>query len=216
MKAILIYSGGLDSTVMLYNYVRNIELAVTFIYGAKHNSREIETAIYNCQFLKIPHRIIDIREVGKNLKSNLIDRDKDIPSGRYDSSNMSKTIVPFRNGIMISITAGIANSEGLDTVMIANHAGDHYIYPDCRPKFIDRMNQAIMLGTDKKVELLAPFTNIDKTQIVKIGYDIGIDFKHTWTCYNGREIHCGVCGSCNERKEAFQLAKIDDPTEYER
>lgn len=215
MKALIVYSGGLDSTVLLYKYHHSISMAISFIYGAKHNSREIDAAISNCHLLDVPHKVIDLRGVGEHLKSSLFG-DSDVPSGRYDSENMRSTVVPFRNGIMLSIAAGIAESNGLDTVMIANHAGDHFIYPDCRPDFIEQMHRAIMFGTDGRVKLFAPFTNIDKTKIVKIGDEIGVDFSKTWTCYNGREIHCGVCGSCNERKESFKLAKVKDPTEYEK
>lgn len=215
MKALLVYSGGLDSTVLLHKYREHIVTAVSFVYGAKHNSREIDKAKQNCSELGIRHIIIDISNIGACLKSSLFEED-DVPSGKYDSENMKSTVVPFRNGIMLSIAAGIAESNGFDTVMIANHAGDHFIYPDCRPEFIEKMNESINLGTDGSVKLFAPFTNISKTEIVKIGAEIDVDFKNTWTCYNGREVHCGVCGSCNERKESFQLTKIKDPTEYEQ
>jgi 7-cyano-7-deazaguanine synthase len=215
MKSLLVYSGGLDSTVLLYKYRINTVMAVSFIYGAKHNFREIDKAIHNCSKLGIEHRIIDLRSVGKHLKSSLFS-ESDVPSGKYNGENMRSTVVPFRNGIMLSICAGIAESNDVDTIMIANHTGDHFIYPDCRPEFIEMMHRAVLCGTEGKIKLLAPFTNIDKIQIVKIGRDLGIDFSETWTCYNGREIHCGVCGSCNERKESFKLAKIKDPTEYEK
>lgn len=215
MKALLVYSGGLDSTVLLMKYRAHIEMAVSFFYGAKHNSQEVSKAIQNCSEVGLAHKIIDLRSIGEHLRSSLLNVD-DVPTGRYDGENMKSTVVPFRNGIMLSIAAGIAESNGIDTVMIANHAGDHFIYPDCRPDFIEQMHRAIMFGTDGKVKLFAPFTNIDKTKIVKIGDEIGVDFSKTWTCYNGREIHCGVCGSCNERKESFKLAKVKDPTEYEK
>lgn len=215
MKALLVYSGGLDSTVLLHKYSECIVTAVSFVYGAKHNSREINKAKQNCSKLSIRHIIIDISNIGACLKSSLLEK-ADVPSGKYDNKNMGSTVVPFRNGIMLSIAAGIAESNGLDTVMIANHTGDHFIYPDCRPDFIEQMHRAIMFGTDGKVKLFAPFTNINKTKIVRIGDEIGVDFRKTWTCYNGREIHCGVCGSCNERKESFKLAKVKDPTEYEK
>ena len=215
MKALLVYSGGLDSTVLMHKYRDNIAMAVSFIYGARHNSREIEKAKQNCFKFGIQHILIDLSNIGAYLKSGLLE-EADVPSGKYDNENMRSTVVPFRNGIMLSIAAGIAESNGFDTVMIANHAGDHFIYPDCRPEFIEKMNDSISLGTDNVVKLFAPFTNIDKVEIVKIGADIHVDFANTWTCYNGRNIHCGVCGSCNERKESFCLAKIDDPTEYEQ
>lgn len=212
---LIIYSGGLDSTVLLTKYSHSIAKAVSFIYGSKHNSREIDKARKNCARLSIPHLVIDLRDVGSHLKSSLLG-EKDVPSGKYNGENMRSTTVPFRNGVMLSVAAGIAESDGLDTVLIANHAGDHFIYPDCRPEFIEHIHRAILYGTDGKVRVLAPFTNIDKTQIVKIGRDLGVDFSDTWTCYNGRELHCGVCGSCNERKESFRLAKIKDTTEYEQ
>lgn len=215
MKALIIYSGGLDSTVLLHNYKNDIRLAVSFDYGSKHSQKELACALVNCGLLNTRHTIIDITSIGKNLKSALLSNE-DIMSCEYSEQSIANTIVPFRNGIMLAAAAGIAESYSLDTVMIANHSGDHAIYPDCTAMFINNMNATIKAGTNNKVSLCAPFTNIDKTQIVRIGAECGVNFALTYSCYNGYDIHCGVCSTCRERKQAFVDANIKDPTEYEQ
>lgn len=213
MKAILIYSGGLDSTTLLHEYKDTIALAVTFDYGAKHNAREIACAVENCRALGIRHMIIPLGFVGQYFKSDLLLGGGEIPSGNYDEQNMKSTVVPFRNGIMLAVAVGLAESNGLDTVLIANHAGDHAIYPDCRPGFIDAFDKAAQAGTYEGVRIVSPYCNITKTDIARRGREIGVDFSKTYSCYKGGEKHCGVCGTCRERKEALSGF---DPTDYEQ
>ena len=149
------------------------------------------------------------------FKSSLLEGDAAIPEGHYADENMKSTVVPFRNGIMLSIACGIAESNGLHKVMIANHGGDHSIYPDCRPEFINAMSSAMQNGTYEHIEIFAPYTNISKGDIARHGKALGIDYSETWSCYRGGDKHCGKCGTCVERHEALLEAGIDDPTEYE-
>ena len=215
MKALLIYSGGLDSTTLLYEYKDSIALAVTFDYGSKHNAREIAYAVENCKRLGIKHLVIPLAFIGQYFKSDLLLSGGDIPEGSYADENMKSTVVPFRNGIMLAIAAGMAESRELKYVMMANHGGDHAIYPDCRPEVVDAMDNAMAAGTYVGVKLLAPYTNLTKTQIAQIGEKIGIDYAETWSCYKGGAHHCGKCGTCVERREALADAGIVDTTEYE-
>lgn len=212
MQAILIYSGGLDSTTLLYEYKEEIALAVTFDYGSKHNAREIAFAKENCARLGIPHKVIPLDVIGKYFRSDLLLSGGEIPEGNYADENMRSTVVPFRNGIMLSVAVGLAESYDLDTVLLANHSGDHAIYPDCRPSFVEAFDQAARAGTYNGVRILSPYCNIDKRAIALRGRTLGIDYAHTYSCYKGGEKHCGRCGTCKERKEA--LAGFD-PTEYE-
>ena len=202
MKALIIYSGGMDSTVLLNKYKKDIKLAISFDYSSKHNDKEITSAIQNCFQLEINHSIISLPFVLQYFESGLLSGD--IPEGHYEDESMKKTIVPFRNGIMLSIAVGIAESKGFDTVLIANHFGDHAIYPDCRKDFIEPMAEAIYFGTDEKVKLLAPFTDLTKRQIGVIGKKLNVDFSKTWSCYKGKDVHCGKCGTCIERIEALE------------
>ena len=213
MKAILIYSGGLDSTTLLYEYKDEISLAVTFDYGAKHGAREIESAKYNCNKLGIKHLIIPLDFMGKYFRSNLLESGGEIPEGNYDEENMRSTVVPFRNGIMLAIAAGLAESYDLDTVLLANHSGDHSIYPDCRPSFIEAFDSATKEGTYNGVRVVSPYCNITKRDIALRGRELGIDYSKTYSCYKGGEVHCGCCGTCRERKEALEGF---DPTVYEK
>jgi len=213
MKAILIYSGGLDSTTLLYEYRDSIALAVTFDYGAKHNAREIACAEENCRALGIRHMIIPLGFIGEYFRSDLLLSGGEIPSGNYDEENMKSTVVPFRNGIMLAVATGLAESNGLDTVLIANHAGDHAIYPDCRPGFIEAFDHAAQAGTYEGVRIISPYCNITKTDIARRGRAAGVDFSRTYSCYRGGKKHCGTCGTCRERKEALEGF---DPTEYEQ
>ena len=213
--SLIVLSGGLDSTTMLYEYRSRIALAVSFHYGSNHNDREINFAKMHCERLGIPHFIIRLPFIKQFFKSSLLEGADAIPEGNYDEENMKSTVVPFRNGIMLSIAAGIAENNQLNFVMLANHAGDHTIYPDCRPAFVNAMSEAIKAGTWNGVEILAPYTNITKADIAKRGKELGIDYSETWSCYKGGEHHCGVCGTCRERKEALQLAGIDDTTVYD-
>lgn len=206
--ALLVLSGGMDSTTMLYEYADTIGLAVNFSYGAHQNERERECARYNCSRLGIELVEIDLGFMGRYFESSLLSSPDDVPEGHYADENMRSTVVPFRNGIMLSIAAGLAESRGLKAVMIANHGGDHTIYPDCRPEFIDAMGQAIKRGTFVNIELRAPYTNLTKGEIAVRGRELGIDYSHTYSCYKGGQHHCGVCGTCVERREALEFAGL--------
>ena len=212
MKAGLIYSGGLDSTTLLYEYRDRIALAVTFDYGSKHNAREIACAVDHCKKLGIKHLVIPLGFIGQYFKSDLLQSGGDIPEGSYADENMKSTVVPFRNGIMLAVAAGLAESYGLDAVLLANHSGDHAIYPDCRPAFIDAFAAAVEAGTYNGVKVLSPYCNITKRDIALRGRDLGVDYRETYSCYKGGEKHCGKCGTCVERKEALEGF---DPTDYE-
>lgn len=214
--SIIILSGGMDSVTMLYDYKDTIALALTFDYGSNHNKQEIEYAKYHCKKLGIEHIIIPLYFMHRYFISSLFDGSDAVPEGHYTDDTMKSTVVPFRNGIMLSIACGLAESRNLKKVMIANHAGDHAIYPDCRASFIDSMSQAMSCGTYEHISVFAPYTNITKTQIAVIGKKLGVDYSKTYSCYKGRKIHCGKCGTCVERKEALRDAGIKDTTEYEQ
>lgn len=213
--SIIIYSGGLDSTTLLYDEKERIALAVTFNYGSNHAEREIACARHHCELLAVEHLVIDLAFMKDYFNSSLLSGADDIPSGNYNEANMKSTVVPFRNGIMLSVACGLAEDRGLKRVLIANHSGDHAIYPDCTPGFIANMDGAMTAGTYNGVRLVAPYTNISKADIVRRGAELGIDFGCTYSCYRGTEQHCGTCGTCTERREAFREAGIPDPTQYE-
>lgn len=213
--SLIILSGGMDSVTLLYDHKDEIALALTFDYGSNHNAREIPFAQLHCQRLGIEHIVIPLSFIHDYFKSSLLDGAEAIPEGNYNDENMKSTVVPFRNGIMLSIAIGMAESRGLKNVLIANHAGDHTIYPDCRPEFIKAIDAAAESGTYVNVRVKAPYTNITKSDIARIGKRLGLNYAETWSCYKGGEKHCGRCGTCRERKEALREAGIDDPTEYE-
>lgn len=185
--SVIIVSGGMDSITLLYDKKEEIALAVTFDYGSNHNAKEIAWAKVHCERLKIKHIVIKLDFMHKYFTSSLLEGADAIPEGHYADENMKSTVVPFRNGIMLSIAAGIAESNGLKKVLIANHGGDHTIYPDCRPAFIKAMNEATENGTYVNVSICAPYTNITKADIARIGKRLGIDYSETWSCYKGGE-----------------------------
>ncbi len=213
--SIMVLSGGMDSTTMLHDYAERIALAVTFYYGSNHNAREIDCARYNCALLGIELVEVKMDFIGRLFNSSLLSGADAIPEGDYADANMRSTVVPFRNGIMLAAAAGLAESRGLHTVMLANHSGDHSIYPDCRPGFVDAMSRAISEGTYDHISIFAPYTGMTKTEIAARGAQLGIDYAHTYSCYKGGERHCGRCGTCRERREALRDAGLDDPTLYE-
>lgn len=213
--SVIIVSGGLDSITLLYDKADEIALAISFYYEANHNEREIPFARLHCERLGIKHITIPLSFMHDYFKSSLLSGAEKIPEGHYKENNMLSTVVPFRNGIMLSIAAGIAESHGLKRLLIANHGGDHAIYPDCRPEFIKAINAAIQAGTYINVEVSAPYTNFSKADIVRRGIQLGINYSETWSCYKGGNTHCGKCGTCVERQEAFILAGVPDPTIYE-
>jgi 7-cyano-7-deazaguanine synthase len=217
-KVVVLLSGGMDSVGALYeaNARYRVVGALSFHYGSKHNDREIPCATLHAARLKVPHQVISLGFIGEFFKSDLLKSGGEIPKGHYEAETMAKTVVPFRNGIMLSIAAGYAESLGAGGLVIAAHAGDHAIYPDCREEFMRAIADAVRLGTYAGIEVLRPFIEMTKAQIARRGAGLGIDFAETWSCYVGGEIQCGECGTCVERREAFRLSGVPDPTRYLR
>lgn len=215
-KVVVLVSGGMDSVAALYEAHRQHETvgALSFDYGSKHNHKEIPFAQRHCQTLGIPHRAIRLDFVGQFFKSDLLKSGGAIPDGHYEQQNMKQTVVPFRNGIMLAVAGGYAESIEAQGLVIAAHSGDHAIYPDCREDFMKAMGDAIRLGTYAAIEILRPFIQNTKAEIAQRGHELGVDFAQTWSCYKGGDVHCGTCGTCVERREAFQLAGLSDPTVY--
>lgn len=216
MKVVVLVSGGMDSVTALYYAAKEHEVVagVSFDYGSKHNDREIPFAAWHCEKLGVDHKTVPLGFMDELFESDLLKSGGDIPDGHYEEETMKQTVVPFRNGIMLSIAAGFAESVGAEGLVIAAHSGDHAIYPDCREDFMRPMAEAISAGTYADIKVLRPFIGMRKEDIAARGAELDVDFSKTWSCYKGREIHCGTCGTCTERKEAFDLAGIDDPTTY--
>lgn len=216
MKIIVLLSGGMDSVTALYHAASEHEVVacLSFDYGSKHNAREIPFAALHARRLGLRHEVIPLDFIGRHFTSDLLTSGGDIPDGHYAAESMKRTVVPFRNGIMLSIAAGLAESVGAGGLVLAAHAGDHTIYPDCREDFLRSMHEAIRLGTYAGIEILRPFVAMDKAAIARCGAALGIDYALTWSCYKGGEIHCGACGTCVERREAFLVANLPDPTYY--
>ena len=213
--SVIVVSGGMDSVTLLYEKKDEIALSISFDYGSNHNHNELPLAALHCQRLGIAHVVIPLGFMHQYFKSSLLESGESIPDGSYDEENMKSTVVPFRNGVMLAVAAGIAESNGLTKVLIANHGGDHTIYPDCRPEFIAAMDAAVEAGTFARVRVVAPYTNISKADIARRGRALGIDYAETWSCYKGGDVHCGTCGTCVERKEALREAGIEDNTTYQ-
>jgi 7-cyano-7-deazaguanine synthase len=216
MKVCVLLSGGMDSVTALHHAAREHDVvsALSFDYGSKHNASEIPCAQWHAAQLGVPHTVIALPFVNEHFASDLLQSGGDIPDGHYAEENMKRTVVPFRNGIMLSIAAGFAESRGAEGLVIAAHSGDHAIYPDCREPFMQAMSDAIRLGTYVEIEVLRPFIQTDKTGIARLGAELAVDFARTWSCYKGGATHCGTCGTCVERREAFLLAGIADHTPY--
>lgn len=212
-KGIIVVSGGVDSITLLYDKQSEIGLALTFRYGSNHEANEVPCAEYHCQKLGIEHKVIDLDFV-KSMHSSLLSGADEIPTGEYEEDNMKSTVVPFRNGVMLSIACAFAEDRGFNKVFIANHFGDHAIYPDCTASFIKGMNEAMRQGTYNHVEVAAPYTGLDKSEIVAIGHKLGVDYSHTWSCYKGGDKACGECATCRERKDAFEKNGLTDPIPY--
>ena len=213
--SVIVVSGGMDSITLLYEKKDEIALGISFDYGSNHNHNELPLAALHCQRLGIEHVVVPLGFMHQYFKSSLLESGDSIPDGSYDEENMKSTVVPFRNGVMLAVAAGIAESNGLTKVLIANHGGDHTIYPDCRPEFIAAMDAAVEAGTFARVRVVAPYTNISKADIARRGRALGIDYAETWSCYKGGHVHCGTCGTCVERKEALREAGIEDNTTYQ-
>lgn len=222
MHLIQLLSGGLDSTVLLAYLIdehHDVE-TVSVNYGQRH-VKEITAASQIAYYYGVGNRTLDLSQVGKMLAgSSLTDRTVEVPDGHYADDTMRATVVPNRNLLMLSAAAAFAVSQGADGVAYAVHAGDHTIYPDCRPEFVMAAATALYLGTlsfgpeGRGIKLLAPFVERDKASLVVLGHDLEVPFSKTWSCYKGGEVHCGTCGTCVERREAFDLAGVSDPTLY--
>ncbi len=216
MDAVIILSGGMDSAVLLAHELSlgACVAALSFDYGSKHNSRELPMAADICARAGVPHRVARLPFFNELFSSSLLQSGADIPDGAYDAASMKSTVVPFRNGILLAIAVGYAESIGASRVLIGSHSGDHHIYPDCRPEFNAAMDQTARVGTDGAVRIEAPFADRDKRAIGDLGRTLGVDFSRTWTCYKGGELHCGTCGACDERKFALRHDQGLDPTRY--
>lgn len=218
MKVCVLLSGGMDSVAAFYEVLEQHEVVacLSFDYGAKHNPKEIPFAKLHADRNGVLHQVIPLDFINRLFKSDLLQSGGAIPDGHYAEASMKQTVVPFRNGIMLAIATGYAESVDAEGLVIAAHSGDHTIYPDCREPFMQAMATAMGEGTYAKIRLLRPFINLDKTGIAKRGVELGIDFSETWSCYKGGAIHCGTCGTCVERREAFILASLPDPTIYKQ
>lgn len=216
MKVVVLCSGGMDSVTALHwaRAHHSVTAALSFDYGAKHNHREIPFAAAHAKQIGVPHQVIPLDFIGKLFASDLLKSGGAIPEGHYAADNMKRTVVPFRNGIMLAAAGGFAESVGAEGLVIAAHGGDHTIYPDCREDFMRALGDALRLGTYAGIQLLRPFIAMDKGGIAAEGARLDVDFAQTWSCYVGGEIHCGRCGTCVERREAFALAGVVDPTVY--
>ena len=218
MKVIVVCSGGLDSVSLAYKMAVEQELIglVSFDYGQRHK-KELHFASTCANRLGVKHHIIDMTDIGRNLTGSALTDDVAVPDGHYAEQTMRITVVPNRNAIMLAIAFGVAVSNKADAVATAVHGGDHFIYPDCRPGFIEafQVMQNHALEGYASVNLLAPYVNVPKSAIVIDGEKYQTPFAETWSCYKGGERHCGRCGTCVERREAFYLADVDDPTDYE-
>ncbi|MDB6179968.1 7-cyano-7-deazaguanine synthase QueC [Paracoccus fistulariae] len=217
MKTAVVCSGGLDSVSLAHVMAQqgNLSRILSFDYGQRHR-KELDFARRAADRLQVPFHLIDMRSVGAALTGSALTDDIDVPDGHYAEDTMRVTVVPNRNAIMLTIAFGIAAAQGDDAVATAVHGGDHFIYPDCRPDFtlaFAKMQRAALSGY-ANVALHVPFVQQKKSDIVVAGARAGTPFAETWSCYKGGEVHCGRCGTCVERREAFHLAGVEDPTDY--
>jgi 7-cyano-7-deazaguanine synthase len=213
MEALVLLSGGIDSTVLLHyakKSFKDVE-GLYFKYGSKHSSKEFDCAVSNCEKLNIDLGVICLDLAMMGVESALLKNGEDIPEGHYADKKMESTVVPFRNGIMLSHAAAYAMSAGFNPILIGCNKDDWGIYSDCRISFLAKMNSAIYKGTNKKVKVMAPFSSKHKSQIVRAGIDLGVDFEKTWSCYNGQEKPCLKCGPCVARTEVFLRLGLIDP-----
>jgi 7-cyano-7-deazaguanine synthase len=217
MSALVVLSGGMDSVTALA-FTRTVHTdqvhALTVDYGQRHD-REIIAAEVQATRFADRHDVLSLRRIGTLLEGSALTDTVPVPEGHYSDDTMRATIVPNRNAILANIAAGIAVSRGLDSIVLGVHAGDHPIYPDCRPEFVTALQQLLSVANDHQVRVEAPFLNTDKAGILRVGLALGVDYGETWTCYQGRDRACGRCGSCVERLEAFSNIGVEDPLEYE-
>jgi 7-cyano-7-deazaguanine synthase len=217
MKALVLFSGGLDSTVLATQMKQEATETrlLSIDYGQRH-AKELDHSQKVADHLGLAHEILKLTQLGQILGgSSLTDKSMTLPEGHYAEESMKSTVVPNRNMILLALAGGHALSLGFDTIAYAAHAGDHTIYPDCRPEFADAMDTALSLADWNTLSLHRPFVDMTKSDLVSLGAELDAPLHLTWSCYAGNEIHCGKCGTCVERKEAFALAKIPDPTKYE-
>ncbi|WP_018694266.1 7-cyano-7-deazaguanine synthase QueC [Algicola sagamiensis] len=215
-KVVVIYSGGMDSYTVLHRAIQDgyDVYALSFNYGQRH-VKELDVAKNVCDMFRINHKIVDITAINQLIGGSALTDDIDVPEGHYASENMKSTVVPNRNMILISLAVGYAVSIGADKVYYGAHSGDHAIYPDCRPEFVEKMRDVCAIANYETIDVVCPYLNNDKIEILKDGLSMGLDYAYTWTCYNGREKACGKCGSCRERLEAFAENHATDPLAYE-
>lgn len=217
MKALVVCSGGLDSVTLAYKVASQGALTslLSFDYGQRHR-KELDFAAQCARSLKVPHIVIDLSQVGAQLTGSALTDNIDIPDGHYAEDSMKVTVVPNRNAIMMTIAFGLATSQGADAVALAVHGGDHFIYPDCRPEFIQAFAEMQRYALDglATIDTYTPFLHSPKSEIVREGHALNVPFANTWSCYKGQAQHCGRCGTCVERREAFHLAGVPDPTDY--
>ncbi|WP_258241189.1 7-cyano-7-deazaguanine synthase QueC [Pseudidiomarina homiensis] len=216
-KVVVIYSGGMDSFTVLHRAIRDGHdvYALSFDYGQRH-VKELTVAAEVTRGLNIPHKIVDITAINELISnSSLTSTSTAIPEGHYEEASMQSTVVPNRNMILLSLAIGYAVSIGAEAVYYGAHSGDHAIYPDCRPEFVQRMNDVSRIANYEPIEIAVPYLTNDKAEILRDGLAMGLDYKNTWTCYNGRDKACGKCGACVERLEAFTANNTVDPLAYE-
>ena len=216
LPVVVLVSGGMDSVTALHLAAREhrVVLGLSVDYGAKHTDRELPCAARHCARLGVPHRVVALDLNALGFRSALLRGGDPIPDGHYEDLSMRQTVVPFRNGLFLALAGGLAESLGAAAVVLGAHAGDHAIYPDCRPKFLAAFDEALRLGTYAGLRVLRPFADWTKARIVAAGAALGVDYADTWSCYKGGERHCGACGTCVERREAFRDAGLPDPTAY--
>ncbi|MGQ0526450.1 MAG: 7-cyano-7-deazaguanine synthase QueC [Alphaproteobacteria bacterium] len=218
MKTLVVCSGGLDSVTLAYKVAGENRLMalLSFDYGQRHR-KELDFAARIAGHLNVPHHVIDISSIGALLGGSALTDDIAVPEGHYEEESMRVTVVPNRNAIMLSMAYGVASAQGSEAVAAAFHGGDHFIYPDCRPDFVlafEAMQKRALAGLFN-IKLYTPFVHIKKPDIVAEGARLNVPFEDTWSCYKGGDLHCGRCGTCVERREAFHLAGVNDPTRYE-
>ena len=215
-KAVVVLSGGMDSTTLLYDVVNQgyKTYAIGFDYGQKHK-KELALAKKTCDKLSVDYLVVDLSALNVVAPSALTRDDWDVPEGHYADDNMKQTVVPNRNMVLLSIATAYAIGKDAKSLFYGAHSGDHDIYPDCRKEFVDSMVEAIKLCDWNQVQLYAPYWDMDKGDIAIKGKELNVDYSLSWTCYKGKELACGKCGSCVERLEAFETAGITDPIKYE-